>query len=139
MHRIGSPSSTCTCMHIRLGTSGRRAHQTRLQAFHLPKPMTSCSDKPGRRWIGTTSCWLLPAVIHMMWCLIGQKQYSTDRIVSQSAGDFGYVVQHEYFHRSGESEPYQQYRTTMLFRFESGEWKLFHRHADSQVVFQGRH
>jgi hypothetical protein len=66
-------------------------------------------------------------------------QYSTDRIASRSAGDFGYVVQHEYFHWPGESEPYQQYRTTMLFRFESGEWKLFHRHADSQVVFQGRH
>jgi hypothetical protein len=64
--------------------------------------------------------------------------YSTDRIASHSAGDFGYVILHEYFHRPGEPEPYQQYRTTMLFRLESGEWKLFHRHADSQLVFQAR-
>jgi ketosteroid isomerase-like protein len=64
--------------------------------------------------------------------------YSTQRISKQSAGNFGYLVQHEYFHRNGETEPYRQYRTTMLFRLESGEWKLFHRHADAQVVFQAR-
>jgi len=65
-------------------------------------------------------------------------KYSTERVASQAVGDFGYVIQHEYFHRPDEPEPYQQYRVTMLFRFESGEWKLFHRHADSQVVFQTR-
>jgi hypothetical protein len=64
--------------------------------------------------------------------------YSTQRIATQSHDNFGYLVQHEYFHRNGETEPYRQYRTTMLFRLESGEWKLFHRHADSQVVFQAR-
>ena len=64
--------------------------------------------------------------------------YSTERIAMRSVGDFGYLVQNEYFHRPGETEPYQQYRVTMLFRLESGEWKLFHRHADSQVVFQAR-
>ena len=65
-------------------------------------------------------------------------EYSTKRISYGSDGDYGYLVQHEYFHRPGETEPYQQYRVTMLFRIESGEWKLFHRHADSQVVFQMR-
>lgn len=65
-------------------------------------------------------------------------EYRTKRISHGFDGDFGYLVQHEYFHRPGEPEPYQQYRVTMLFRIESGEWKLFHRHADSQVVFQAR-
>jgi|GEM_PF-407194 len=66
----------------------------------------------------------------------GNTQYITERITSGSDGELGYLIQHEYFHRPGETEPYRKYRVTMLFRIESGEWKLFHRHADSQVVFQ---
>ncbi len=64
--------------------------------------------------------------------------YTTERISHGSNGEFGYLIQHEYFSHPEETEPYQQYRVTMLFRIESGEWKLFHRHADSQVVFQAR-
>jgi hypothetical protein len=65
-------------------------------------------------------------------------QYTTERISHGSNGGFGYLIQHEYFSHPEETEPYQQYRVTMLFRIESGEWKLFHRHADSQVIFQAR-
>ena len=50
-------------------------------------------------------------------------------------GDFGYVIQHEYVRREEAGEPYRQYRVTMLFRREAGEWKLFHRHADAQMEF----
>jgi ketosteroid isomerase-like protein len=62
--------------------------------------------------------------------------FSTSRIGTRATGDFGYVIQHEYFHREGAEEPYRQYRVTMLFRREAGEWKLFHRHADSQMDFR---
>jgi ketosteroid isomerase-like protein len=62
--------------------------------------------------------------------------FSTRRIATRASGDFGYVIQHEYFRREEAGEPYRQYRVTMLFRREGGEWKLFHRHADAQMEFR---
>jgi ketosteroid isomerase-like protein len=62
--------------------------------------------------------------------------FSTRRIAARATGDFGYVIQHEYFRREEAGEPYRQYRVTMLFRQDAGEWKLFHRHADAQMDFR---
>jgi ketosteroid isomerase-like protein len=62
--------------------------------------------------------------------------FSTRRIAARATGDLGYVIQHEYFRREEAGEPYRQYRVTMLFRREAGEWKLFHRHADAQMEFR---
>jgi ketosteroid isomerase-like protein len=62
--------------------------------------------------------------------------FDTRRIATGATGDFGYVIQHEYFRREEAGEPYRQYRVTMLFRQEGGEWKLFHRHADGQMDFR---
>jgi len=62
--------------------------------------------------------------------------FSTRRIAARTTGDFAYVIQQEYFRREEAGEPYRQYRVTMLFRQEAGEWKLFHRHADAQMDFR---
>jgi hypothetical protein len=61
---------------------------------------------------------------------------TTRRIALGATGDLGYLIQHEYFRREEAGEPYRQYRVTMLFRQEAGEWKLIHRHADSQMDFR---
>jgi ketosteroid isomerase-like protein len=63
-------------------------------------------------------------------------EFSTRRIAARASGDLAYVIQHEYFRRGEAAEPYRQYRVTMLFRCEAGEWRLFHRHADSQMDFR---
>jgi len=65
-----------------------------------------------------------------------ETYFSTRRIAARATGDFGYVIQHEYFRREEAGEPYRQYRVTMLFERETGEWKLFHRHADAQMDFR---
>jgi ketosteroid isomerase-like protein len=62
--------------------------------------------------------------------------FNTRRIATGATGDFGYVIQHEYFRREAAGEPYRQYRVTMLFRQEADDWKLFHRHADAQMDFR---
>jgi ketosteroid isomerase-like protein len=62
--------------------------------------------------------------------------FNTRRIATGATGDFGYVIQHEYFRREQGGEPYRRYRVTMLFRQEAGDWKLFHRHADAQMDFR---
>jgi ketosteroid isomerase-like protein len=63
-------------------------------------------------------------------------RFEAHRVATGATGDFGYVIQHEYFRREEASEPYRQYRVTMLFRKVAGEWKLFHRHADAQMDFR---
>ena len=62
-----------------------------------------------------------------------------ERIVSNEAGDLGYVVQAEHlrFRVPGQSsESTRDYRVTMIFRREDGQWRLIHRQADSQNVKQ---
>jgi ketosteroid isomerase-like protein len=62
-----------------------------------------------------------------------------ERIVSNEAGDLGYVVQAEHlrFRVPGQSsESTRDYRVTMICRREDGQWRLIHRQADSQNVKQ---
>ena len=51
--------------------------------------------------------------------------------------DFAYIVQLEVirFRVPGKSEfSTQELRATMVFRREAEEWRIVHRHADSQIV-----
>jgi ketosteroid isomerase-like protein len=62
-----------------------------------------------------------------------------ERIVSNEAGDLGYVVQAEHLRLrvpGQSSESTTDYRVTMIFRREDGQWRLIHRQADSQHVKQ---
>ena len=62
-----------------------------------------------------------------------------ERIVSNVSGDLGYVIQAEHlrFRVPGQAaESTLLYRATMIFRRESGQWRIVHRQADSQVVKQ---
>ena len=60
-----------------------------------------------------------------------------ERIVANSSGDLGYVVQLEHirFNVPGQATPStRDYRVTMLFRREANAWKIIHRQADSQMT-----
>jgi ketosteroid isomerase-like protein len=62
---------------------------------------------------------------------------TVERLAAKSSGDLGYVVQIEHIRyrapgRSSEST--RDYRVTMVFRREEGDWRLLHRHADTQMV-----
>ena len=62
-----------------------------------------------------------------------------ERLVANESGDLGYVVQLEHlrFHVPGQTqESKRDYRVTMVFRRESGVWKIIHRQADSQMTKQ---
>jgi hypothetical protein len=57
------------------------------------------------------------------------------RISSGASGDLGYLIQaeHLHFNTPGSSAPVERvYRVTMLFRRENGQWRIIHRHADTQ-------
>ena len=65
---------------------------------------------------------------------------SIERLVAQESGDLGYVVQLEHLRYTvpGEAkESTRDYRVTMVFRRESGVWRIVHRQADSQMTKQG--
>jgi ketosteroid isomerase-like protein len=82
------------------------------------------------------------------WAQIGQRldwvgaQFSKgtnriERIVANSSGDLGYVVQLEHirFNVPGQAMPStRDYRVTMLFRREADGWRIIHRQADSQLT-----
>ena len=84
------------------------------------------------------------------WEMIGSRldwvgaQFSNgthqhERIATGVSGDLGYVVQAEHvrFTVPGKTtESTRDYRVTMIFRREAGQWKIVHRQADSQVVKQ---
>ena len=60
-----------------------------------------------------------------------------DRLVSTVSGDLAYVIQGESlrFRVPGQAtDSSREYRVTMVFRREAGEWRMVHRQADSQVV-----
>jgi hypothetical protein len=60
-----------------------------------------------------------------------------EEISSFVSADFAYIVQIEVIHfRIAEqsTQATQELRATMVFRREEGEWKIVHRHADSQTT-----
>ena len=55
-----------------------------------------------------------------------------ERISAQTSGDLGYVVQLEHIRFTVPGQPHQStrdYRVTMLFRRENGNWRIIHRQA----------
>lgn len=84
-------------------------------------------DAIGRRldWVGTQ---------------FSNGSNSVERLVAQESGDLGYVVQLEHLRYTvpGQAEAStRDYRVTMVFRRESGVWRIVHRQADSQMTKQG--
>lgn len=63
-----------------------------------------------------------------------RKHQEVSRVVGQ---DVAHIVQHETirFRVPGSgAETTQELRATMVFRLESGAWRLVHRHADAQIT-----
>jgi ketosteroid isomerase-like protein len=58
--------------------------------------------------------------------------YSHEVISADVSGDLAYTVGYEHTATSVDGEP-RKYtlRVTQLYRRENGEWKVFHRHADT--------
>jgi len=57
------------------------------------------------------------------------------RLSFSASGDVGYLVQTEHvvFNTRDALDAERNYRVTMLFRKENGDWRIIHRHADSQT------
>ena len=57
-------------------------------------------------------------------------------VTAHASGDVGYVVQRESlaFRVPGGDKRTMEYRVTMVFRRERGEWRMVHRQADSNLV-----
>jgi ketosteroid isomerase-like protein len=63
--------------------------------------------------------------------------HTNERVAAYSSGDLGYLVQREHlrFRVPGqEADSTRDYRATMVFRREGGEWRLVHRQADSNLT-----
>jgi hypothetical protein len=70
---------------------------------------------------------------------ISEGTRSSEEIRSTVGADFAYIVQTEQirFRVPGRAEQSTvDFRVTMVFRRDSGEWRIIHRHADSQMVTQ---
>jgi hypothetical protein len=62
-----------------------------------------------------------------------------ERIVTHASGELGYVIQAEHlqYRVPGDaSDSTREYRVTMIFRRQAGEWRIVHRQADSQLTRQ---
>jgi ketosteroid isomerase-like protein len=62
-----------------------------------------------------------------------------ERIVTHASGELGYVIQAEHlqYRVPGDtSDSTRDYRVTMIFRRQAGEWRIVHRQADSQLTRQ---
>jgi SnoaL-like domain len=67
---------------------------------------------------------------------ISEGTRSSEEIRSTVGADFAYIVQTEQirFRVPGRAEQSTvDFRVTMLFRRDSGGWRIIHRHADSQM------
>lgn len=65
--------------------------------------------------------------------------HTHERIALSTSGVLGYVVQLEHLRYvpPGQAEPVtRDYRVTMIFRREAGEWRLLHRQADTNLSRQ---
>jgi len=60
------------------------------------------------------------------------------RLAFSASGDVGYLVQTEHvvFKTPDALDAERNYRVTMLFRKENGDWRIIHRHADAQTAKQ---
>ena len=59
-----------------------------------------------------------------------------ERIASATSGDLAYLVQMEHLNftpLNASAEIERIYRVTMVFRKENGQWRIIHRHADTQT------
>ena len=60
-----------------------------------------------------------------------------ERLVQNVGGDLAYVVQHEHIEfrvPADGTRSTREYRVTMIFRREAGEWRIVHRQADSNLT-----
>lgn len=60
-----------------------------------------------------------------------------ERLVQNAGGDLAYVVQHEHIEfrvPADGTRSTRDYRVTMIFRREAGDWKIVHRQADSSLT-----
>ncbi|MER7247859.1 nuclear transport factor 2 family protein [Kribbella sp. NPDC000426] len=84
-------------------------------------------------WLsGTTSAEVDHVFERLADSFSGCTSYAYDLISADAVGDLGYTVGHEHTSASVNGEP-RTYtlRVTQLYRRESGNWKVFHRHADT--------
>ena len=80
-----------------------------------------------------------PAVSKRLDWVAGQfsnGSHENERVAVHAGGDVGYVVQREKLRfrvpATGAASS-REYRVTMIFRREKGEWRLVHRQADSNL------
>ena len=80
-----------------------------------------------------------PAVSKRLDWVAGQfsnGSHENERVAAYSSGDVGYVVQRERLRfrvPATGADASREYRVTMIFRREKGEWRLVHRQADSNL------
>ena len=61
-------------------------------------------------------------------------------VVEYASGDLAYLVQNEHLRYrvpQTKADATRDYRVTMVFRRESGQWRIVHRQADSLLTKQG--
>jgi ketosteroid isomerase-like protein len=65
--------------------------------------------------------------------------HTHERVVANTSGDLGYVVQLEHLRfkvPADGKETSRDYRVTMIFRREADGWRIIHRQADAQMTKQ---
>ena len=65
--------------------------------------------------------------------------HTHERVVANTSGDLGYVVQLEHLRfkvPADGKETTRDYRVTMIFRREADGWRIIHRQADAQMTKQ---
>jgi len=65
--------------------------------------------------------------------------HTHERVVANTSGDLGYVVQLEHLRfkvPADGKETTRDYRVTMIFRREAEGWRIIHRQADAQMTKQ---
>ena len=92
----------------------------------------------------------LGGAIEKGWDAVGRRldwvgtQFSNgtnriERVVVHASGDLAYLVQAEHLKYrvpGQDKDTTRDYRVTMVFRRETGGWRIVHRQADSQTVKQ---
>ena len=93
----------------------------------------------------------LGGAIEKGWAAVGKRldwvgtQFSNgtntiERVVEYASGDLAYLVQNEHLRYrvpQTKADATRDYRVAMVFRRESGQWRIVHRQADSQLTKQG--